>query len=337
MHTDPIDAVVTWVDGNDPNHQAKKMAALRSEQRFSLKVIPGGRNQTRFADSGEIRYCLHSIRRFMPWIRTIHLVTDSQRPGFLDEAACARLGVVLVDHATMFQGFEWALPTFNSRSIETMLHRVPGLASRYVYFNDDIVVLKPCNPQDFFPTEGVALRGDWKPLEKFGPLRMGLSAIANNFAEMVLGKVRSMHVLSEMKAALLAGMTSRFFEASHVPFPVRKATMEDFFNSNAQAMDANIRHKFRHMDQYLPIALAAHLEIANGRYAVSPQQDNLIICFNRDSPASWQEKIESLELDTVRFLCLQGLERAPADARDGITSFLEKRVGPLVGEVEFPG
>ena len=326
MQENAIDAVVTWVDGSDRAHQAKRAAALDSTRRLSPKAIPGGRNQTRFADSDEIRYCLHAIRRFMPWIRTIHLVTDNQRPGFLDAETCVRLGVVLVDHATIFRGYEWALPTFNSRTIETMLHRVPGLADRYIYFNDDVLVLEPCGPDDFFLEDGIILRGKFKSLEKFGPLRIGLSALVNNFAELVLGKVRSMHVLSEMKAARLAGLTSSFLEASHVPFPVRKATVETFFNAHARAMTENIRHKFRHMDQFLTMSLASHLEIAHGHSDLSPKQDDLILCFNRDSQESLDRKVERLESEAIRFLCLQGFERASPSHRDRVISLIEKKL-----------
>ena len=35
------------------------------------------------------------------------------------------------------------LPTFNSHTIEWNFHRIPGLTEQFVYFNDDMFLLKP--------------------------------------------------------------------------------------------------------------------------------------------------------------------------------------------------
>ncbi len=48
------------------------------------------------------------------------------------------------------------LPTFNSHAIESRLHHIDGLAEHFVYFNDDIVVVRPLQPQDFFLANGMA-------------------------------------------------------------------------------------------------------------------------------------------------------------------------------------
>ena len=54
------------------------------------------------------------------------------------------------------------LPTFNSYAIETMLWRIEGLADRFLYFNDDMMLVGPVEPTDFFSNEGkVKLRGRW--------------------------------------------------------------------------------------------------------------------------------------------------------------------------------
>ena len=42
------------------------------------------------------------------------------------------------------------LPVFNSRAIEINLHRIPGLAEQFVYFNDDMFITKPVTKEDFF-------------------------------------------------------------------------------------------------------------------------------------------------------------------------------------------
>ena len=42
------------------------------------------------------------------------------------------------------------LPTFSSFPIEVNLHRIKGLAERFVYFNDDMFLLKPVKRELFF-------------------------------------------------------------------------------------------------------------------------------------------------------------------------------------------
>src|SRR5690606_5700640 len=111
---------------------------------------------------------IESIRKFMPWIRKIYLVTDQQRPGFLDEYECERLGVEILDHSVIFSRYEWALPTFNSISIVTALHRIPKLADRYICFNDDVIVLAAVREDDLFVDGKVVRRGTWQRFRKFG-------------------------------------------------------------------------------------------------------------------------------------------------------------------------
>ena len=71
-----IDAVITWVDGDDPRHKAKRQAFTSSEMVAEENVA----GATRFSSLGEIFYCVASINRFAPWINKIYIVTDEQNP-----------------------------------------------------------------------------------------------------------------------------------------------------------------------------------------------------------------------------------------------------------------
>jgi len=59
-----IDAVITWVDGNDPEHRRKR-AEYGSDSLFKIKDIA---SSTRYASVGEIFWCVASLNRFAPWI-----------------------------------------------------------------------------------------------------------------------------------------------------------------------------------------------------------------------------------------------------------------------------
>ena len=141
MNNFPIDAVITWVDGNDPVHKAKRKSYISCAEEDKSDDIGG---ETRFMSSGEIVCCVGSILRYAPFVRRIFIVTDSQRPRLKNFIASnfpsPQTTVEIVDHREIFRGYEDFLPTFNSLSIETMLYRIPGLSEHYVYFNDDVFI-----------------------------------------------------------------------------------------------------------------------------------------------------------------------------------------------------
>ena len=159
--TDPfeVDAVITWVDGNDPVHRARREAVLGTAASTHAAAKP-----TRFGDCGEVEYCVASLLRFAPWVRTIWIVADRQQPAFLAKFEGTPLAdrVRVVDHATIFAGHEHLLPTYSNRSIEAMLWRIPGLAPGFLYLNDDFVLLRDVAWSDFFHADGVVLRGRWR-------------------------------------------------------------------------------------------------------------------------------------------------------------------------------
>ena len=97
-----IDAVITWVDGNDIHHLNKRMKILEDEIGLPRNDLITSRDETRFLDNGELYYCIKSIRTFIPWIRTIYLVTDNQVPGFLTPDMQKHYQIQLVDHREIF-------------------------------------------------------------------------------------------------------------------------------------------------------------------------------------------------------------------------------------------
>ena len=66
--------------------------------------------------------------------------------------------ILLVDHTEIFEGYEQFLPTFNSICISNMLWRIKGLSDQFVYFNDDIFLLRSVSPTDWFVNDKPVLR-----------------------------------------------------------------------------------------------------------------------------------------------------------------------------------
>ncbi len=145
-----VDVVYTWVDGGDPSwaeRQQQRLADWAGQSGAAASRASSGR--ARFESRDELRYSLRSLHLFAPWVRRVHIVTDRQVPPWLD---AEHPQIHVVDHSEILPAD--ALPTFNSHSIETALHRIPGLAEHFVYFNDDMLLGRPLGPERFFDAAG---------------------------------------------------------------------------------------------------------------------------------------------------------------------------------------
>ncbi|MGW0700662.1 stealth family protein [Streptomyces sp. NPDC002867] len=142
----PVDAVYTWVDGQDPAWQQRK-ATAKGEAYHAESA-----SDARFISRDELRYSIRSLHLFAPWIRTVYVVTDDQVPAWLREDVP---GIRVVSHREIFRD-PADLPTFNSHSIESQLHHIDGLAEHFLYFNDDMFIGRPVAPHAFFTPTGTA-------------------------------------------------------------------------------------------------------------------------------------------------------------------------------------
>ncbi|MFO8030204.1 MAG: stealth family protein [Cyclonatronaceae bacterium] len=319
---DSIDAVITWVDGKDPVHQKKRMRAMDKDvpDRSPLSLVRI--DDTRFLDNGELRFCIASIRKFAPWIRNIYLVTDEQVPAFLTPEVQRRQRVRLVNHSEIFAGHEWALPTFNSRTIETALWRIPGLADRFIYFNDDFVLTAPVQPGDFFHGESVVARGRWQRMASYGHFRLFVNLMVNYLAKAVLGITRTMHLLLQIRSAQLAGFTRTYFRVEHVPHPVHKPVLQSFFNENQELFERNIQYRFRDTAQFSAIYLGYHLKMDRSEAVIRKPDDVLMVHGEMDPRRRLERKIRKIERQEVRFVSLQGLERMDERQRKRLEEML---------------
>ena len=134
-----VDVVITWVDGNDTSWQIEKNKYKEPVNECDIE------EDTRFRDWDNLQYILRGIEEFMPWVRKVHLVTWGHLPKWINKE-CPKLNIV--KHEDFIP--EKYLPTFNSNTIDLNLHRIDGLAEHFIYFNDDMFVVKPTTKQDFF-------------------------------------------------------------------------------------------------------------------------------------------------------------------------------------------
>lgn len=135
-----IDFVITWVDMNDPKWQAKFLKYSCNKNNSK-----NGVSKARFRDNGFLKYWFRGVDKFAPWVRKIHFVTDGQKPEWLDES---NPKINLVNHEDFIPS--QFLPTYNSAVIERYIHKIPGLAEHFVYFNDDFYIIDNIKKERFF-------------------------------------------------------------------------------------------------------------------------------------------------------------------------------------------
>lgn len=333
MQSWPIDAVYTWVDGSDPVHIEKINSAL-----MTLGFRPRSATSTNFASRGEIFQSLRSLDRFAPFFRKIHIVTDSQRPDFESQVGLSPSlleKIHIVDHRDIFRGYLHALPTFNSRSIEAMLYRIPGLAEHYVYFNDDMSLIKPVGPEHFFGPNGPVLRGNYEVMPQHRIKRRLLKHLSDMFGMQLNTYQHYSYKLSQAKAAEHAGFSRKFYLLGHDPHPLRRTTFERFFDAHPEILEINIREKFRTESQFNVAALAYHLEIRAGSGHLQAERNLLYI-----KPNS-QSKLESLLNDAGRnpdklFCCVQSLDLYTPSNQGRIISWLADNLDRKHGDSLTP-
>lgn len=149
-----VDVVYTWVNFEDPDWQ--EMLAEHSESPPSQEAddhpeTEDGPDTDRFLSRDELKYSLRSLLEFAPWVRHVYIVTNCKPPEWFDET---NTRVRWVYHDEIIEPAH--LPTFNSHAIEASIHRVPGLSEHFLYFNDDLFLLKPVKKSDFFLPNGLA-------------------------------------------------------------------------------------------------------------------------------------------------------------------------------------
>lgn len=234
-HSFPIDAVITWVDGDDSKWKAEK--DLYSNNVDSLNGEGRANKDERFRNRNELKYLLRSIEMFAPFIRNIFIVTCGQIPGWLD---INNDKIKLIDHKDIYKNKD-ALPTFNSSSIETQLHHIDGLSEHFLYFNDDFMLTDFCTPNDFFFANGIM---------KYFPAE-------TRVYEEDIDDSREEYLLSDRNAI---GLIKKELGKSgndimlHCPYPSRRSLLYFLENKFEMEFSKCEKERFRSKNDLRPIA-----------------------------------------------------------------------------------
>lgn len=142
-HGMKIDFVIAW--GGEDQERLNQRVRYLNQQRVQKGDQTFDIRDVRYRDWDNLHFWFRCVEMYAPWVHRIHLVTCGIVPEWLN-VAHPKLNIV--KHSDYIPA-EY-LPTFSSHPIELNLHRIPGLAEHFVYFNDDFFLTAPVQPEDFF-------------------------------------------------------------------------------------------------------------------------------------------------------------------------------------------
>ena len=277
-NTNPIDFIIIWVDGNDKQWQAEKA-------KYDGKTVTNANSEVRFRDWDNLQYWFRGVEKFAPWVNKIHFVTWGHLPKWLDTTN-PKLNIV--NHKDYIPSKY--LPTFNSHTIELNLHRIKGLSEQFVYFNDDMFITAPTKPEDFFkdgmPCDTFALDCICFNKDSAGFFNGADVSIINDHFDKEKVFKRDWKkwysgkngMKNHLKTTLL--LPWHWFPGfyyQHTPSSFMKATFEEIWEKEYDALDSTCMDKFRktgNVNQWL----MKFWQLAAGNYTV--RRDSFAYCYH---------------------------------------------------------
>ena len=268
MRKREIDFVITWVDDGDQAWQEDKKNCMR-QQGMKLQVDD---RKERYRDWGVLQYWFRGVEKFAPWVRKIHFVTYGHFPKWLNTKN-PKLNIV--KHEDFIP--EKYCPTFNSHVIEWNFHRIKGISDDFVYFNDDMFLIKNVKPEDFFrkgkPVDMLALQPDVTNtddttmpyiylnnamvLAKYFDKRENMKKQPGAYFHIGYPPMYFFYNMLEMMFPRFTG-----FYTVHGPSPMKKSTYETLWKLERELLDQVCSHSFRHKDDVNQYVLREYAKLS---------------------------------------------------------------------------
>ncbi|MFE7168152.1 stealth family protein [Streptomyces sp. NPDC057616] len=298
--TFPVDVVYTWVDGEEPAMRAKR---ARFRERGTAEILDKETGASRYTSHDELKYSLRSLAMYADFVRHIYLVTDGQKPHWLDDRA---EGITVVDHRDIFPPD--VLPVFNSHAIETRLHHIEGLSDHYLYFNDDVFVGRRVTAEHFFHGSGLMKI-------PVSPLKIG---VGKPHAEETATNSASKNVRGLLMEKFGRMTTNNFM---HTPLPQQRETLrtlEELFDEDIRRTTAS---RFRSpQDIAMTAPLLYQYALMTGRGVPGSFSFRYVNISRPDAEARLDDLRRNRRFD---FFCLNDVDVPPEE---------RERVGVRMGE-----
>lgn len=246
----PIDIVLTWVDGSDPEWLAEK-------QKYTPKANTDTRI-SRYRDWDNLQYIFRGIEKFAPWVNNVFFVTWGHLPEWLNTA---HPKLRIINHKDYIP--KEYLPTFSANPIELNFHRIKELSEHFVYFNDDTFIINESIEEDFFnngkPCDSAILTANSHVEDKYfmfmeyratGILNKYFNSkevISNNLDGWFSPKYGGMNRISKVLAEYprFTGIWQH-----HLPTSLCKSTMIELWEKEGAKLNETCLNKFRYMTDF---------------------------------------------------------------------------------------
>jgi hypothetical protein len=311
-----VDLVYTWVDGSDEDWIRRRRQ--HSSDTYHADAVDEGR----FLSRDELKYSLRSISYFANFFRHIFIVTNGQIPSWLDTSNDR---ISIVSHSEIFREPQSSLPTFNSHSIESNLHRIPGLSEHFVYLNDDMLFCDFISKRELFGSQGKAhiYLNKEHNFDFFTP-DLAITPFQN------AGRNTTQLMFKEF-----GRVPSR--KVKHAPYALLKSVLVDIEHKHYELLLETERSRFRsHTDVSLAASLGPYWALALGKAVESDLETTTVALSSRLDMSLVLKKL--LVFKDRQFLCLneskQQTPKIQARIDGDVKNFLE-RYYPLASEFEL--
>lgn len=230
IEIDKIDIIFTWVD-------YKHQGWIKKKKQDEIKYNIVKHNNNRYNSSlNEIKYAVRSIEKyFKNKYRNIYFVTNTgELPNFLKPFA----NLIPIHDEDLI-----GTTSYNSITIESCLHKIPGLSEYYIYFNDDMILSKKLHIKDFIKSDGKLIW--YSESNKF-------INIINKYP--FISKIYNFRDggcnLSRQKTYKLLKLDRTPRPISHSPRIFKKSLVEIFSNKFSKQINDQMHRKFRSSDDF---------------------------------------------------------------------------------------
>ena len=301
----PIDIVISWVDGCDQqwlDEKAKYVPETYSDTRVS-----------RYRDWDNLHYVFRGIEEFAPWVNKVFFVTWGHLPTWLNTEH-PKLRVI--NHRDYIPS-EY-LPTFNANVIELNFHRIKELSENFVYFNDDMFLLKKTGPELFFmrgkPCDSAILTAhSHNETEPFMSLQYRATGIINKYfkvKEVLRKNRRGWHNLKYGKMLFRSLVLSGFprftgFWQHHMPYSLQKSTLLELWEKEYVKFHHTCQSRFRSALDF-NIWVFRNWQLASGNF--HPRSISVGKSFAINNEISLNEVALYIEKQKGKMICINDSE-----------------------------
>lgn len=318
-----IDAVISWVDGNDPKYQAKLQEFCDAQNINRQSAI----EPTRINQNNEIYYCLAFLNKNAPWLRNIFIVTNQQTPAAVYKLQDTYFGnkIKIIDQNDLLKAAGIKTPVFNSLSVEWLIWGIPDLSEKFIYLNDDFFITKPVTAEDFFQDEQLIVRGKWKTQAK-EKLLSKLKIMLAKLLKLSPPKLKTdPHRSWQETAAKLAGYKKKFYVLEHAPFALKQSYFHNYKDKNLKTFQENAKRPFRDPEHISSIPLITHLQIAKKNGIEDKNKQAIMVNGAVHSLAKIKQRLAKASKNPkICFVCMQSIDQAPLETQEYMLKWLQK-------------